>query len=74
MAWNRYLIKDVNELKAIQTQKFELRLLKDVYVNYVLEIGIWKSAITITLVILEIFSSDSRNNYFRKIFSVFLLD
>ena len=48
MAWNRYLIKDVNELKAIQTQKFELRLLKDVYVNYVLEIGIWKSAITIT--------------------------
>ena len=74
MAWNCYLIKDVNELKAIQTQKFELRLLKDVYVNYVLEIGIWKSAITITLVILEIFSSDSHNNYFGKIFSVFLLD
>ena len=74
MAWNCYLIEDVNELKAIQTPKFELRLLKDVYVNYVLEIGIWKSAITITLVILEIFSSDSHNNYFRKIFSVFLLD
>ena len=30
---NRYLIKDVNELKAIQTRKFELRLLKDVYVK-----------------------------------------
>ena len=74
MAWNCCLIKDVNELKAIQTPKFELRLLKDVYVNYVLEIGIWKSAITITLVILEIFSSDSHNNYFGKIFSVFLLD
>ena len=64
MAWNCYLIKDVNELEAIQAQKFELRLLKDVYVNYVLEIGIWKSAITITLVILEIFSSDSHNNCF----------